>query len=117
MLSRKQQAVLNPLWRYRRSTNLWVSKRNKSVERDAILDYQRQLDEPWEALENGEIMQAELNDLQSRLAKDLPEAVRAKLPTDHPQAPVTQVAEATSPTPSTPGISALQGFSVPSPGG
>ena len=38
MLSRKQQVVLNPLWRYRRSTNLWVSKRNKSVDRDAILD-------------------------------------------------------------------------------
>jgi hypothetical protein len=90
-------------------------------ERQALLDYQQQLDEAREALVEGEITEAELEALQARLIADMPEAVRAKLPDDHPAAQVDAAVQAAA-TPSVspasgPSLDGLQGFAPPSPSG
>ncbi|MCE8006407.1 hypothetical protein [Aestuariivita sp.] len=87
------------------------------AERTQILEYQQQLDDAREALESGDITKAELEDLQTSLAEDMPDAVRVQLPTDHPTAALEQAAEVSAPAVTTPDISDLQGFAMPTPGG
>ncbi|GAA6207875.1 hypothetical protein NBRC116601_11680 [Cognatishimia sp. WU-CL00825] len=87
-------------------------------EREILLDYQQQLDEAREALVEGEITEAELEELQARLIKNMPEAVRERLPGDHPAAQVDATVQAVatpsiSPT-SGPSLDGLSGFSPPS---
>lgn len=83
-------------------------------EREILLDYQQQLDEAREALVEGEITEAELEELQARLIENMPEAVRERLPEDHPVAQVEATAQATA-APSVspangPSLDGLEGF-------
>lgn len=88
-------------------------------EREALIDYQQQLDAAREALAEGEITQAELEDLQAQLIKDMPEAVRARLPQDHPatqaENAVKTAAASSKPEASSPSLDGLRGFAPPNP--
>ena len=97
---------------------LYEASEALKAEREAILEYQQQLDDAREAVANGDITQAELEDLQTSLTEEMPDAVRVQLPTDHPTAALEQSTEVAAPssTISTPDISDLQGFAMPAPG-
>jgi len=91
-------------------------------EREILLDYQQQLDEAREALVEGEITEAELEELQARLIENIPKAVRERLPDDHPAAQVEATVQAVatpsiSPT-SGPSLDGLESFApaMPTPG-
>lgn len=90
-------------------------------EREILLDYQQQLDEAREALVEGEITEAELEELQARLIENMPEAVRERLPDDHPaaqvEATVQAAAEPNTSAVSGPSLDGLQGFVPPVPTG
>ncbi|WP_297339185.1 hypothetical protein [Pseudophaeobacter sp.] len=90
-------------------------------ERQTLLDYQQQLDDAREALVEGEITEAELEELQAQLIEGMPEAVRASLPDNHPAAQIEAVVQAAttpnSPTTDGPSLDGLQGFAPPTPPG
>lgn len=90
-------------------------------QRNALLDYQQQLDEAREALVEGEITEAELEELQAMLIADMPKSVRARLPEGHPAAQVETVLDpaATPGVHATPGpsLDGLEGFLPPKPAG
>ena len=84
------------------------------LERHALIEYQERLDDAREALAEGEIRQSELEELETSLIEEMPDAVRIHLPEDHPAAYVAQeakheqepqVAQATGPS-----LDGLQGF-------
>jgi len=87
-------------------------------ERTAILDYQEKLDTAREQLANGDITNGELDRLETSLTEAMPDAVRDKLPADHAQAKLEQVADVKSTVPATtsPTLDGLQGFSMPTMG-
>jgi hypothetical protein len=111
----------HPTWEAFSSTN--DTYNTLKQERQALLDYQQQLDEAREALVEGEITEAELEELQARLIAEMPDAVRARLPEDHPaaqvEATVQTVATSVVPTSNGPSLDGLTGFSpnLPTPGG
>ena len=89
-------------------------------ERQALADYQDKLDAAREQLSNGEITEAELDALQAGLSEAMPDAVRAKLPADHPEARAeteNTVDELQAQVARSPSLEGLQGFTAPSPMG
>ena len=60
-----------------------------------ILDYQQRLDEARDRAASGELTQDELEQLEASLAEDMPEQVRAALPSNHPLAQTGPQADTT----------------------
>jgi hypothetical protein len=107
----------NPRWE--EYAPLLTQETELEQEREILLDYQQQLDEAREALVEGEITEAELEELQASLIANMPEAVRERLPDDHPAAQVEATVQAPSVSPTSgPSLDGLQGFSpnIPSMG-
>lgn len=109
----------NPVWEEFRPH--LESKIELEAQRETILDYQQQLDEAREALAEGEITEAELEEIETRLTETMPDAVRARLPEDHPLVINSELAQqaAADPTVSSgPSLDGLDGFApnMPSPG-
>jgi hypothetical protein len=95
-------------------------ERRLQAERAQILEYQQKLDEAREAVASGTMTEAELTEFETELRESMPEAVRRKLPGDHPAATVTQTVESNSEVTQavkTPSLDGLEGFSMPSVGG
>lgn len=90
-------------------------------EHEALIGYQEQLDEAREALAEGEISQAELEDLQAKLIEEMPDAVQARLPQEHPAVQKTQkervVEKSAEPATVSPSLEGLEGFVAPVPAG
>jgi hypothetical protein len=91
-------------------------------ERQALFEYQQQLDDARNALVEREITQAELEELQANLIEDMPDAVRARLPEEHAALRTkTNKQEVSEPSKSTessgPSLDGLQGFAPPTPAG
>lgn len=89
-------------------------------ERQTLLDYQQHLDTAREAVAQGDITEAELEDLQAHLIETMPETVRTSLPNDHPAAQSeAALSTDTTQTPTTgPSLQGLEGFAptMPTPG-
>lgn len=66
-------------------------------EREKLLDYQGKLDQARARLDNGEITEGELKEMDDRLAKDMPDAVRKKLGMDEPKPDSAPKSEQRSP--------------------
>lgn len=66
-------------------------------EREKLLDYQGKLDQARARLDKGDITEGELRDMDDRLAKDMPDAVRKKLGMDEAKADSAPKAEQRSP--------------------
>ncbi|WP_145976980.1 hypothetical protein [Leisingera aquaemixtae] len=90
-------------------------------EREALIEYQKQLDAARDALAEGEITQDELEELRAELIEDTPEAVRARLPQEHQAVQFdgdrNSVEVAAKPVSGGPSLDGLKGFVVPEPNG
>lgn len=73
-----------PLWETFRDARL--EEHRLTEEREGLLDYQDKLDAARERLDKGEITTKELDALKGDLEKSMPDAVRAKVGNDRPEA-------------------------------